>query len=170
MFRGACRTFLCLWKLFLRNKEVYLRIIMRVEFSRFRWIACIVTLLLCIVGSSRLGMGTESVSSSASRCTLVAEETLESVVLSSPKNDIFTHLRETNRWGLSSAALHLRVPIGRTFSFGNTAHRIVRMAMACACLCGHIATEQQNHTQCYTIASIRFHIGYFIYHRCQMRC
>ncbi len=142
---------------------------MKTKGSRFRWIACIATLLLlCIVGSDRPGMGAEPAPLTASQCTFVAEETAGGAVLTDPVSDTFTHLRETNRWGLSSNMLHVRVASGRTLSFSNLSQRIARMALAS--LCGHATTEQLNGSQCHTIASIRFHIGYFIYHRCQMRC
>lgn len=142
---------------------------MRTKGSRLRRIACIATLLLlCIVGSDRPEMGTEQAPLAASQCAFVAEETASSAILDNPENDIFTHQLNTNRWGLSSNTLHLQVPTGRTLSFSNLVQRIVRMALAY--LCGHTTTEQLNHAQCHTIASIRFHIGYFIYHRCQMRC
>ncbi len=139
---------------------------MKVEFSRFRWVTCIVTLLLlCIVGSDRPVEGAALATASSA---YVAEDASGEAIISEPEDDIFTHLCSTNRLGLSSNAFHLRVLSGRTLSFSNTAQRIVRMALPY--LCGHIATEQLNHTQCHTIASIRFHIGYFIYHHCQMRC
>ena len=142
---------------------------MKTRGSRFRWIACIATLLLlCIVSSDRPEMGAEQSPLSASQCSFVAEETASSAILSNPESDIFSHLYETSRWGLSSNTLHLRVPAGRTLSFSNLSQRIIRMAMAY--LYGDTTIEQLNYAQCHTIASIRFHIGYFIYHRCQMRC
>lgn len=142
---------------------------MKTRGSRFRWIACIATLLLlCIVSSDRPEMGAEQAPLPASQCSFVAEETASSAILSNPESDIFSHLYETNRWGLSSNTLHLRVPAGRTLSFSNLSQRIIRMAMAY--LYGDTTIEQLNYAQCHTIASIRFHIGYFIYHRCQMRC
>lgn len=74
---------------------------MKTKGSRFRWIACIATLLLlCIVGSDRPGMGAEPAPLTASQCTFVAEETAGGAVLTYPVSDTFTHLCETNRWGL----------------------------------------------------------------------
>lgn len=142
---------------------------MRTKGSRFRWIACIATLLLlCIVSSDRPEMEAEQAPLTASQCSFVAEETTSSVILDNSESDIFSHLHETNRWGLSSNTLHLRVPTGRTLAFSNLSQRIIRMTMDY--FCGHTATEHLNYAQRHTIASIRFHIGYFIYHRCQMRC
>ena len=142
---------------------------MKKRFSRIRWIVCLATLLLlCIVGSDKPERCTEQPFSSASQCAFVADETSGDIIFSEPGSDILTRLRDTNRWGLSSNALHLRAPVGRTVSFSNPSQRIVRMAMLY--LCGHTDTEQLNYAQCHTIASKRFHIGYFIYHRCQMRC
>ncbi len=140
---------------------------MKIEFSRYRWIACIVgLLLLCVVGSDKPEMG--SGQSAVVKCAYVAEEESGDATISSPESDIFTHLRTTNRLGLSSNALHLRTSAGRFLSSGNPLHRPVREAIVH--LCGNTATKSLNHAQCHTIASIRFHIGYFIYHRCQMRC
>lgn len=142
---------------------------MKTKGSRFRWIACIATLLLlCIVSSDKAEMGVEQTPLTASQCSFVAEETASSAILSNPESDIFSHQLNTNRWGLSSNTLHLRVPASRTLSFGHLSQRIVRIAAVY--LYGDTTTEQLNYAQCHTIASIRFHIGYFIYHRCQMRC
>ena len=140
---------------------------MRIGLSRYRWIACIVALLLlCVVGSD--GPVMESEQSAAALCEYVAGETSSDAVVSAPENDILTHLHEANRFGLSSNTLHLRTSAGRSFSSGNPLQRTVREAIVY--LCGNTATKGLNHAQCHTIASIRFHIGYFIYHRCQMRC
>lgn len=140
---------------------------MRIGLSRYRWIACIVALLLlCVVGSD--GPVMESEQAAATLCEYVAGETSSDAVVSAPENDILTHLHETNRFGLSSNTLHLRTSAGRSFSSGNPLQRTVREVIVY--LCGNTATKGLNHTQYHTIASIRFHIGYFIYHRCQMRC
>ena len=154
---------------FLRNKTVTLHSAMKIRVSKFKWIACIVTLLLlCIIGSDRSERCAEQTSSLASQCAFVTNETPIDIILSGPESDILTHLRETNCWGLSSNTLHLRAPAGRTLSFSNLLQRIVRMALNY--ISGHSTTEHLNYEQCHTIASKRFHIGYFIYHRCQMRC
>ena len=142
---------------------------MKIGFCRFRWIVCIITLLLCVVSSAKIEMEVEQQASSAIvPCEFVAEEISNDAVIDSPENDILIYHLNTNRWGLSSNTLHLRVLSGQTFSFSNLSQRIVRMAMAC--LCGSITTVRLNSVQCHAIASKRFHIGYFIYHRCQMRC
>ena len=142
---------------------------MKTKGSRFRWIACIATLLLlCIVSSDKAEMGAEQSVLPPIPCAYIAEDTSEDATISNPESDIFSHLHETNRWGLSSNTLNLRVPANRTLSFNNLSQRIVRMAAVY--LYGDTTTEQLNYAQCHTIASIRFHIGYFIYHRCQMRC
>lgn len=156
-----------LLRLFLRNKTVHLHIAMKIEFCRFRWMSCIVALLLlCVASSDKPVM--ESEQAAATLCEYVAGETSSDAVVSAPENDILTHLHETNRFGLSSNTLHLRTSAGRSFSSGNPLQRTVREVIVY--LCGNTATKGLNHTQCHTIASIRFHIGYFIYHRCQMRC
>ena len=140
---------------------------MKIEFCRFRWMSCIVALLLlCVASSDKPVM--ESEQSAVAKCAYVAEEESGDASISSPENEIFTHLCTTNRFGLSSNTLHLRTSAGRSFSSSNPLQRTVREAIVY--LCGNTATKGLNHTQCHTIASIRFHIGYFIYHRCQMRC
>ena len=140
---------------------------MKIEFSRYRWITSIVALLLlCVVGTDRPEMGSEQ--SVVAECAYVAEEALGDATISIPESDIFTHLCTTNRFGISSNTLHLRTSAGRSFSSGNPLQRTIREAIVH--LCGNTATKSLNHAQCHTIASIRFHIGYFIYHRCQMRC
>ena len=140
---------------------------MKIEFCRFRWMSCIVALLLlCVASSDKPVM--ESEQSAVAKCAYVAEEESGDASISSPENEIFTHLCTTNRFGLSSNTLHLRTSAGRSFSSSNPLQRTVREAIVY--LCGNTATKGLNYTQCHTIASIRFHIGYFIYHRCQMRC
>ena len=142
---------------------------MKIEFSRFRWIVCIATLLLlCVVGSAKLEMDAEQPSSAIASYAFVTEEASNETVISEPKNDILIYHLNTNRWGLSSNTLHLRVIAGQTISFSTLSQRIVRMAVAY--LCGDVTTVRLNSVQCHAIASKRFHIGYFIYHRCQMRC
>ena len=138
---------------------------MKMEGSKFSWIACIAALLLlCFVNSDKCS---ERSASATSHCAYVAENISDDAIISTPENDIFAHQLNSNRWGLSSNTLHLRVTTGRTLSFSHLSQRVVRMALAY--LCGY-TTELLNDAQCHTIASIRFHIGYFIYHRCQMRC
>ena len=140
---------------------------MKMELSRYRWIACIVALLLlCIVGSDKPLMG--SGQPAVAQCECAAEEVSGDAAISSPEDDIFTHLRTTNRFGFSSNTLHLQTPTARSASSGNPLQRTIREAESS--LYGNGTAENLNHTQCHTIASIRFHIGYFIYHRCQMRC
>ena len=142
---------------------------MKIGVNKFKWIACIVTLLLlCIISSDKPNMVVEQAPLTSSQSSFISDEASCDVTLSEPESDILTRLRDTNRWGLSSHMFHIRVSAGRTLSFSNLSQRIVRMAMLY--LCGHTGTEQLNYAQCHTIASIRFHIGYFIYHRCQMRC
>ena len=136
--------------------------------SRFRWIACIsALLLLCIVSTDQPMMGSGQ-SAVAHRGYTVGGDASDDAVIGSPENDIFTYHLSTNRWGLSSNTLHLRTSAGRSISSGNPLQRISREAIVC--LCANTAAISLNHAQCHTIASIRFHIGYFIYHRCQMRC
>ena len=140
---------------------------MKIEFCRFRWMSCIVALLLlCVASSDKPVM--ESEQSAVAKCAYFAEEESGDASISSPENEIYTHLCTTNRFGLSSNTLHLRTSAGRSFSSSNPLQRTVREAIVY--LCGNTATKGLNHTQCHAIASIRFHIGYFIYHRCQMRC
>ena len=140
---------------------------MRIGLSRYRWIACIVALLLlCVVGSGKPEMGAEQ--PAVAQCEYIAEEVSGDAAISSPENDIFTHLRTTNRFGISSNTFHLRTLAGRSFSSANPLQRTVRETIVQ--FCGNTATKNLNYAQCHTIASIRFHIGYFIYHRCQMRC
>ena len=142
---------------------------MRTRYNRLRWIVCLAALLLCAIGGfKRDAMEVEQPMMAASSCVCAAEEAVGATLIAAPESDTFAHLRETNCWGISSTALHLRAAEGRTLSFGHTSQRIVRMAMAN--LPSHTATEEQRYVLCHAIASIRFHIGYFIYHRCQMRC
>ena len=87
---------------------------MKVKSSRFRGIACIATLLLlCIVGSDKCGESIEQPSLVALQATDFSEDASKESVFSAPKDNVFTHLRETNHLGLSSNMLHLRTSAGR---------------------------------------------------------
>ena len=132
---------------------------MRTALDRFKRITCIATFLLLCITVVEIGIGRSQIA----QCTCHTEE----ATLSAPDDDIFTLLQNTNRWGLSANTHHLQVPAGNSLPANNTQHtaRVVTTHLN-----SYATTENLCHTLCRTIASIRFHIGYFIYHRCQMRC
>lgn len=142
---------------------------MKTTFSRFRWIVYMAALLLlCIVGSERHERCAEQDLLADSSCAYVVGETSGNTFIDTPVDDVFADQCGTNHWGISSGTFHLRLPAGRVSSLGHHSQRIIRMSPVT--LCGDIATEDVDYAHYQTIASIRFHIGYFIYHRCQMRC
>lgn len=139
---------------------------------RLKWIACIVVLLLlCVMrpdmSEGRTGWAPQSTLSDT-YISEISEETSDQIVFCRFGDEIFAHLLGTNRWGISSSTLYMQVLTGRPLSFGAHLQRTVRTAITN--LCANIAAENLRDTLCHTVASIRFHIGYFIYHRCQMRC
>lgn len=88
--------------------------------------------------------------------------------LRSPYHDDLQAKRDANRWAMPSTALSLQGIVWRT-SVTDVVQRLMRMcgllpyAPCGASYCSYDGVEQ-------TVFSKRFHTGYYIYHRCQLRC
>lgn len=145
---------------------------MKILYSRLRWTVCIAALLLlCIVSSDMSQRCAERVQQAAPSGTYiskVSERASDDIALGKSKDNIFAYLLGANRWGISASTPCMKELTENPLSFSTHLQRTARVATTH--LCGNIATESRHETLYHTVASIRFHIGYFIYHRCQMRC
>ena len=149
--------------MFYKDTSDYLTMIQKGK-RYFKWIACVAALLLLwIAGSQAERFADDSYSTST---TPVCHEPV--ATLSIPHADLCDTLYEANRLGIPATPLHLHASTGRTLSWGDTQQHIGRLL---AILLGwHIILEELSHTRDCEVASLRFRIGYFIYHHCQMRC
>ena len=78
-------------------------------------------------------------------------------------------LREMGQWGMPSVSVTLQGAAGRLLTYSKTLQRINRvygMLFAGELACGN----EQSEALCQTLSAKRFHSGYYIYYRCQMRC
>lgn len=151
------------------NKAVNLQRAMKMLCGRLRWTVCIAALLLLCIVSPDMPQGRAEQSrqavSSGTYISEISEGVSDDAAFNTPGDDIFAYMLGTNRWGISSSTPYMQKLSECSLSSGNHLQRT-----ATSHLCDNIATESWHDSLFYTVASIRFHIGYFIYHRCQMRC
>lgn len=139
----------------------------------YAWIA----LLLCFIyigGRNRteISPGIGMLSCSIEPVVPISDIETESIdcvsTLSCPIENTLRTRRESNRLATLTASLTLQEALGRT-ACADASQRMVRTQNA-------TQGEQNNSTPCpnndveRTVSSIRFNTGYYIYHRCQMRC
>lgn len=89
--------------------------------------------------------------------------------LSEKEDDMLRAVREMGQWGIPSASVTLQGTTGRVLTLSEVLERIGRMTSALFAgefPCGNGLTEVLHHT----LLTKRFHSGYYIYYRCQMRC
>ena len=85
------------------------------------------------------------------------------------EDDMLHAVREMGQWGLPSASVTLQGTAERVLTLSEALQRISRMLSAlsaCEPSCSDGLTETLRHT----LSAKRFHFGYYIYYRCQMRC
>ena len=134
------------------------------------WIACAwAVIALCLLSVGRVAEAPSAGPCVASLCTEpVAASDASTCMLSTPYDDDLQARHEANRWAMPSTAITLQGVAGRT-SPTDVLHRLFRMY-------GLLAHASQS-TPTYScdgakqiVLSKRFHTGYYIYHRCQLRC
>lgn len=136
--------------------------------KRIGRIACVAALLLlCFTYADRSVGSVPDSSQSLSSTHAVSLHTEGDATFSAPGADLLDIIHETNRVALPSSPIHLYAS-WRTLHWGDTLLRMIRLVA--------IGNGRQSivenimASQCHEISSLRFRIGYFIYHRCQMRC
>ena len=89
--------------------------------------------------------------------------------LSEKKDNMLNAVREMGQWGIPSTSVTLQGTIGRTSLPSNALQRILR-AYAIQCVCSSSCPDSLAGLLNHTIFTKRFHSGYYLYYRCQMRC
>ena len=85
------------------------------------------------------------------------------------EDDMLHATREMGQWAIPSASVTLQGTAGRTISLHTALQRVTRMLgalLTSEASCSTGPTEALHHT----LSTKRFHAGYYIYYRCQMRC
>ena len=134
------------------------------------WMACAwAVIALCLLSVGRVAESPSARPCVASLCTEpVAASDASACMLSTPYDDDLQARHEANRWAMPSTAITLQGLAWRT-SPTDVLHRLLRMY-------GLLPHASQS-TPTYSgdgaeqiVLSKRFHTGYYIYHRCQLRC
>lgn len=97
----------------------------------------------------------------------VSDEACASLI--EKEDDMLHAAREMGQWAMPSASVTLQGTAGRVVSLHTVWQRVVRMLgalLAGETSCSNGLTEALHHT----LSTKRFHAGYYIYYRCQMRC
>ena len=140
--------------------------IMRATTRYTRWILCMAMVLLCMV----LGHVDAHSADHTPSATLSCEVSNDACAALIEKEDDMLHAaREMGQWAMPSASVTLQGTAGRVVSLHTTWQRATRMLAALLTSetpCSNGPTEALRHT----LSTKRFHAGYYIYYRCQMRC
>ena len=139
---------------------------MRATTRHTRWILCMAMVLLCTmlghvdaVSADHTPSATLSYEVSDDACASLIEK----------EDDMLRAAREMGQWAMPSASVTLQGTAGRVVSLHTAWQRVVRMLgalLTCEASCCNGLTEALHHT----LSTKRFHAGYYIYYRCQMRC
>ena len=147
-------------------KNIIFAPIMRATTRHTRWILCMAMALLCLV----LGRADAHSADSTPSATLSCEVSGDACASLIEKEDDMLHAaREMGQWAIPSASVTLQGTAGRVVSLHTAWQRVVRMLGALLtgeASCSNGLTEALHHT----LSTKRFHAGYYIYYRCQMRC
>ena len=139
---------------------------MRATTRHTRWILCMAMALLCLV-LGRVDAVSADHTPSATLSYEVSDDACASLV--EKEDDMLHAAREMGQWAMPSASVTLQGTAGRVVSLHTAWQRVVRMLGALLtgeASCCNGLTEALHHT----LSTKRFHAGYYIYYRCQMRC
>ena len=139
---------------------------MRATTRHTRWILCMAMVLLCTM----LGH-VDAFSADHTPSAIPSYEVSEDVCASliEKEDDMLRAAREMGQWAMPSASVTLQGTAGRVVSLHTAWQRVVRMLGALLtgeASCCNGLTEALHHM----LSTKRFHAGYYIYYRCQMRC
>ena len=122
--------------------------------------------LLCLV----LGRADAHSAEGTPSATLSCEVSGDACASLIEKEDDMLHAtREMGQWAIPSASVTLQGTAGRAISLHTAWQRATRMLgalLTSEASCSIGPTEALHHT----LSTKRFHAGYYIYYRCQMRC
>ena len=139
---------------------------MRATTRHTRWILCMAMALLCLVVGRADAVFADHTPSATLSCE-VSGDACASLI--EKEDDMLHAAREMGQWAIPSASITLQGTAGRAISLYTAWQRVVRMLGALLTgetPCSTGLTEALHHT----LSTKRFHAGYYIYYRCQMRC
>ena len=147
-------------------KNIIFAPIMRAMTRHTRWILCMAMVLLCTMLGHVDAVSVDHIPSSTLSCE-VSDDDCASLI--EKEDDMLRAAREMGQWAMPSASVTLQGTAGRVVSLHTAWQRVVRMLGALLTgetSCSNGLTEALHHT----LSTKRFHAGYYIYYRCQMRC
>ena len=147
-------------------KNIIFAPIMRATTRHTRWILGMAMVLLCMVLGHVDAVSEDNTSSATPSCE-VRDDACASLI--EKEDDMLHAAREMGQWAMPSASVTLQGTAGRVVSLHTAWQRVVRMLGALLtgeASCCNGLTEALHHT----LSTKRFHAGYYIYYRCQMRC
>ena len=139
---------------------------MRATTRHTRWILCMAMVLLCTMLGHVDAVYVDHTPSTIPSYE-VSDEACASLI--EQEDDMLHAAREMGQWAMPSASVTLQGTAGRVVSLHTAWQRVVRMLGALLtgeASCSNGLTEALHHT----LSTKRFHAGYYIYYRCQMRC
>ena len=139
---------------------------MRATTRHTRWILCMAMALLCMVLGHVDAHSADSTPSATLSCE-VSGDACASLI--EKEDDMQRAARVMGQWAMPSGSVTLQGTVGRVVSLHTAWQRVTRMLAALLTgetPCSTGLTEALHHT----LSTKRFHAGYYIYYRCQMRC
>ena len=139
---------------------------MRATTRHTQWILCMAMALLCMVVGRADAVSADSTPSATLSCE-VSNDACAALI--EKEDDQFNAAREMGMWAMPSASVTLQGTAGRAISLHTAWQRVTRMLavlLTGETPCSNGLTEALHHT----LSTKRFHAGYYIYYRCQMRC
>ena len=147
-------------------KNIIFAPIMRATTRHTRWILCMAMALLCLVLGHVDAVSADH-TPSATLSYEVSDDACASLI--EKEDDMLRAAREMGQWAMPSASVTLQGTAGRVVSLHTALQRVTRMLgalLTSEASCSIGPTEALHHT----LSTKRFHAGYYIYYRCQMRC
>ena len=139
---------------------------MRATTRHTRWILGMAMVLLCMVLGHVDAVSADHTPSATLSCEVSGDACAS---LTEKEDDMLLAAREMGQWAMPSASITLQGTAGRVVTLHTALQRVVRMLGAILnseASCCNGLTEALHHT----LSTKRFHAGYYIYYRCQMRC
>ena len=139
---------------------------MRSNTRHIRWIVGMAAMLLCLVVCSADAVSADNTQVVIPSCE-VSGDACASLI--EKEDDMLHATREMGQWAIPSASVTLQGTAGRVVSLHTAWQRATRMLgalLTSEASCSTGPTEALHHT----LSTKRFHAGYYIYYRCQMRC
>lgn len=128
--------------------------------------------LLVIVALSCLALVSVKLPSTERGCSAALSESESSRFMASfceKENDMLNAIREMGQWGIPSSSVALQGSVEQFPVFYSVFQRALR---ACTIRCASNLSFDGELTESLssTVSTKRFHSGYYLHYRCQMRC